>query len=78
MNIYILLSITMNKLARKVGWNNEKGGKFLKKLWCFVGGGYYETLLLSTELIMRIDHCTELLKLTFRALALRQSVIKKC
>ena len=42
--LYTLLSITMNKLARLVGWNNERGGKFLKKLWCFVGEGYYETL----------------------------------
>ena len=32
---------------------------------------------LSTELIMQIDHRTEIEKLTFRALALRQSIVSR-
>ena len=34
--------------------NQNKGSKFLKKLWCCVGGEYYKTinLVLSTGLIM--------------------------
>ena len=31
----------------------ELGGKFLKKMWCCVGGGVYQdNLVSSTELIM--------------------------
>ena len=52
----------------------HKGDKFLKKLWCCVGGEYYiRNLVLSTELIMSIGHRIEIRTLTFRALALRQS-----
>ena len=44
------------------------GGKFLKKLWCCVGGGCdKKKLVLSTELIVIIGHYKEFLKLQRRA-----------
>ena len=47
----------------------NKGGKFLKKLWCCVGGELQDYLVSSTAL----GHRKEIRKLTFRALALRRS-----
>ena len=38
-----------------------EGGKFLKKLWCCVSGRVQQgNLVLSTELIMYLDHQKEL------------------
>ena len=50
-----------------------KGGKFLKKLWCCIGGSVQDNLIWSTGLIMWIGHCIEIQKLVVRALVLRQS-----
>ena len=47
----------------------NKGGKFLKKLWCCVGGELQDDLVSSTAL----GHRKEIRKLTFRALALGRS-----
>ena len=56
-----------------------KGGKFLKKLWCCVGGGVLQdNLVLSIGLIMWIGHRKVIRKLTFRALALRQTKSRNC
>lgn len=56
-------------------WN--EGVKVLKKKkpWCCVGRGLIlqDTLVLSTELILRIGHRREIEKLTFRMLAICQS-----
>ena len=52
------------------------GGKFLKKLWCCVGGGCdKKKLVLSTELIMVIGHYKEFLKLQRRARNCLQELI---
>ena len=52
------------------------GGKFLKKLWCCVGGGCdKKKLVLSTELIMVISHYKEFLKLERRARNCLQGLI---
>ena len=52
------------------------GGKFLKKLWCCVGGGCdKKKLVLSTELIMVISHYKEFLKLQRRARNCLQGLI---
>ena len=52
----------------------NKGGKFLKKLWCCVGGGVLTRSfgIISTELKSNVNWPPlRVLKLTFRALALR-------
>ena len=51
----------------------NKGGKFLKKLWCCSVGVLQDNLVLSTGLMMWIGHRKEIRKLTFRALAFRLS-----
>ena len=49
----------------------NKGGKLLEKLWCCLCGKYYKIIwFYQLGLIMWIDHRKEILKLTFRALAL--------
>ena len=50
-----------------------KGDKFLKKLWCCVGGSITRLfIVLSTKLTMQISHRKEIRKLTFPALTLRR------
>ena len=59
--------------------NFLKGGKFLKKLWCCVGGEYCKIIwFYSTGLIMWIGHRKEIRKLTFRAVAFRRSESRNC
>ena len=38
---------------------NYGGDKFLKKLWCYVGGSYKVIWIFSTGLIMKIGHLEE-------------------
>lgn len=53
-------------------WKRINGSDFLKKLWYCVGGSIQDNcMVLSAELMMWISHCTVILKLTFRALALQ-------
>ena len=48
---------------------------FLKILWYFVGRGMkYNDLAISTKFVEVIDHPMEVEMLTFRTLALRQSI----
>ena len=43
--------------TNSVHLHKNKGGKFLKKLWCYVGGRVKQgNLVLSTELITLIGH----------------------
>ena len=51
-----------------------KVGKFLKKLLCYISGGYYRNYLVSsTELIMTAKwSLQQVSKLTFQAIALQQ------
>ena len=44
-NLFTLATLVMNLIM-------VKGGKFLKKLWCCVGGSIQDNLVLSTELTM--------------------------
>ena len=55
----------MNVIHHIIKTQKNKGGKFLKKLWCCVGGEYYtrDNFVLSTGLIMRIGHHKEIRKL---------------
>ena len=38
----------------------NKGGKFLKKLWCCVGGEYYKIIWFYLTELMRIGHRKEI------------------
>ena len=55
-------------------YSAELRGKFLKKMWCCVGGEYNK----KTGFIMYIGHRKEIRKLTFRTLALRRSESRNC
>ena len=55
----------------------KEGGNFLKKLYSYIrrGGGVgvsHENLVSLTKLIMQVGHGKNFIKLTFRAVALRQ------
>ena len=69
-------SIVLGYKKRTRTWLNglsKRGWKFLKKLWCCVGGG--NKIIWLYQLSWKCKLATVMsIKLTFRALALRQSV----
>ena len=72
-NAFLMLTLSfvpINLHGCNTAWEN-KGDKFLKKLWCCVGGEYYVTIIRFHQLGWWCE--LEIRKLTFRALALRQS-----
>ena len=66
------------KAALIIKLMDKRGGQFLKKLWCCVGGDVKQNF----GFINQVDkvNCLPLRdwKLTFRALALRQSESRNC